>query len=470
MNKLPFVELVDEFECHFCFDINTNSVIQIPDDEIEITKEYCNTGNEQLLQQAPMLCKYVQNGFFSCFHPSEIRHPKTDFIKSYLGGVTEKICLQLTQNCNFKCRYCGFASDNKLNRDASNEKMSIDIAKKAIDFLVSLCKGKDILNVGFYGGEPFLCLDIIENCISYCEKKYPMKTWTFSATTNGSICNDRVVELIDKHNFAVTISLDGPKSLHDKNRRWIYNGEGTFDKVYENYQYIKSHVKDTNKISINSVLDQEENYEEYISFFESHVFDGVKRRQGVIDDIRLARNINESEAYRNSVNKGMLKNYIRLYLYGEHINSYDDADIKDFMELCESFSVRSGLDKIEHHNGPCLPGGERLFVSSSGILYPCEKCSENAEILRIGNIYDGFDYDRIEYLLNIGKLTEEECKHCFAIRHCTCCAQKIDNGDSLSRELKLHLCEIEKRRAKEKIRQYIFYKYFLLQDTDERGR
>ena len=467
MNNLPFVELVDIFDNHFCYDVNTNTILQIPEDEYEVTKNYCNTGDTQLLQQAMVLNEYVQNGFFSSFRPYIIEHSKTNFIKSYLYGVTEKICLQLTKNCNFKCRYCGFATDNKLNRNPSNEVMSFEVAKKAIDILVELCSAKNKLNVGFYGGEPFLQLRLIEDCVNYCESQYPMKEWSFSVTTNGSICNDKVVKLINKHNFTVTMSLDGPQHLHDKNRRWIHNGEGTFEKVYENYQYLRSHINDKGKLRINSVVDQEEDFGEYIDFFETEIFEGIKRTQGVIDDIRLARNTEASEEYMISANKGKLKEYIQTYLKGEDTYSYDDLSNTNYSELFDSFSPRSSLREKEHHNGPCLPGAERLFVSSNGVFYPCEKCSENSEAMKIGSVFEGFDYDKIQDLLNVGKITENECKNCFAIRHCTSCAQKIVDGDELNREMKLYMCEDEKRKVREKIRRYVFANYFLFHNLKE---
>ena len=115
-----------------------------------------------------------------------------------------------------------------------------------------------------------------------------------------------------------------------------------------------------------------------------------------------------------------------------------------------------------------------LFFCGCGKTEGKIEMTEGASIMKEKITYQQITQEEAKRLMETEKdyviidaRTEEECKHCFVIRHCTCCAQKIDNGDSLSREMKLHLCEIEKRRAKEKIRQYIFYKYFLLQDTDE---
>ena len=71
--------------------------------------------------------------------------------------------------------------------------------------------------------------------------------------------------------------------------------------------------------------------------------------------------------------------------------------------------------KRDHHSGPCVPGIQRLFVDVEGNLYPCERVSEASKAVRMGHIDTGFDIDKARALLNIGKLTEKECKQCFVL-------------------------------------------------------
>ena len=59
----------------------------------------------------------------------------------------------------------------------------------------------------------------------------------------------------------------------------------------------------------------------------------------------------------------------------------------------------------------------------------------------IGNVESGFDYKKIIKLLNIGMLTEGECKNCYAIRNCTICSASADDNGILSRNVKLRACE-----------------------------
>lgn len=62
------------------------------------------------------------------------------------------LILQITQDCNFKCRYCSFATDNEYDRHHANNHMDIKTAINAIDFLFQNSKDLHEIGIGFYGG------------------------------------------------------------------------------------------------------------------------------------------------------------------------------------------------------------------------------------------------------------------------------------------------------------------------------
>ena len=64
---------------------------------------------------------------------------------------------------------------------------------------------------------------------------------TFVLTTNGTLLNDEAIHFLVEHNFVVTISLDGPKEVHDRYR--VFRSEeyperrcGSYDIVMNNIQ------------------------------------------------------------------------------------------------------------------------------------------------------------------------------------------------------------------------------------------
>ena len=105
--------------------------------------------------------------------------------------------------------------------------------------------------------------------------------------------------------------------------------------------------------------------------------------------------------------------------------------------------------------GPCVPGGKRLLVDVDGNFFPCERVNEGSPIMKIGNLYDGLYLEKCKELLNICQLNEEDCKNCWALRHCTVCARVCDNNGILSSELKKSICDSVRYDAESKLRLYL---------------
>ncbi len=56
------------------------------------------------------------------------------------------------------------------------------------------------------------------------------KAVDFTLTTNATLLNEEKIAFFDAHRFGLTVSMDGPKAVHDKNRIAV-NGQGTYDLV-----------------------------------------------------------------------------------------------------------------------------------------------------------------------------------------------------------------------------------------------
>ena len=123
-----------------------------------------------------------------------------------------------------------------------------------------------------------------------------------------------------------------------------------------------------------------------------------------------------------------------------------------------------------HHGGPCIAGAQKVFVDADGTYYPCEKVSECSEAMKIGNVDDGFDVDKIWKLVNIGSLTEEECKNCWASRFCYLCALFADDIDTLSKEKKLLFCNQVRESTENQFKDYCLLMEMKFSDMDELDR
>ncbi len=136
--------------------------------------------------------------------------------------------LYVTEQCNLRCEYCFV--------DKKPRRMGAETARKAMDFLLSrnVSGAESTLNIGFFGGEPFLEQDRMEEVIEYGRRYRPNvhKQFEFSATTNGTIATPRVERLLQEHRMRLLISMDGRHGA-SAHRPYV-SGKPSYDTVARN--------------------------------------------------------------------------------------------------------------------------------------------------------------------------------------------------------------------------------------------
>lgn len=90
----------------------------------------------------------------------------------------------------------------------------------------------------------------------------------------------------------------------------------------------------------------------------------------------------------------------------------------------------------------------------NGTFYPCERVSELSEPMKIGSVFEGLNVDKMRKILNIGKISENTCKNCWAYRFCYLCAVQADNITELSAEKKLSNCRKVRFKTEEDFKDY----------------
>ncbi|MBR9838481.1 MAG: quinohemoprotein amine dehydrogenase maturation protein [Rhodobacteraceae bacterium] len=139
------------------------------------------------------------------------------------------IILNVNTGCNLACTYC-YKED--LAIPSKGEKMRFETAKASIELLLKQASGRDRINVVFFGGEPLSNMPLIREVVAYAEPRAAElgKIVDFSLTTNATLLTEEMVDWFNAHRFALTVSMDGPKALHDVNRKTV-GGKGTYDVV-----------------------------------------------------------------------------------------------------------------------------------------------------------------------------------------------------------------------------------------------
>jgi len=160
----------------------------------------------------------------------EERPIKSDLVKA--------LCLHICHDCNLSCKYC-FAGKGKYKGKA--EYMSFDVARRAVDFLISNSGNRKILEMDFFGGEPLMNLDVVKKTVDYAKEqgKKNGKKFLFTLTTNGVLLNEQTAKWLNDEMENVVLSVDGRKEVHDGVRQTV-NGKGSYEVIIEN---IKNFVK-----------------------------------------------------------------------------------------------------------------------------------------------------------------------------------------------------------------------------------
>ena len=132
-----------------------------------------------------------------------------------------------TLRCNQKCVYCHAAS---VPQDAKGYDMDKETASKVVDF-ISQSPSKAI-TIEFQGGEPLLNFAIVQHIVEYAKNlnKTHKKDVRFTIVTNLTLMNQNILNYLIKQEIGICTSFDGPKYVHDKNRKFL-DGRGTYDEV-----------------------------------------------------------------------------------------------------------------------------------------------------------------------------------------------------------------------------------------------
>lgn len=151
------------------------------------------------------------------------------------------IVLNVNTGCNLSCTYC-YKED--LDTPAAGKRMGFDTAVRAIDLLLAESPDRDRYNIVFFGGEPVSNLPLIRQVVDHAEERFARlgARVDFSLTTNATLLTPEIVDWLDAHRFGLTVSMDGPKALHDKNRKTV-GGKGSYDAVAAKAQMLLSRYR-----------------------------------------------------------------------------------------------------------------------------------------------------------------------------------------------------------------------------------
>ncbi len=181
----------------------------------------------------------------------------------------DTILIKVASRCNINCSYCyvynmGDSGWADMPNHISYE--TINAVARALGELTQMQSRP--FAVVLHGGEPLLLgPKRLRHLISVMRSKLPPDT-AFSLQTNGILINDEILDLCSETRTTVSVSIDGPLHIHDKNRVG-HTGQGTYYKVIEGIERLRNHHDSKFLFSgLLAVIDPESDPNEVYDFFK----------------------------------------------------------------------------------------------------------------------------------------------------------------------------------------------------------
>ena len=348
--------------------------------------------------------------------------------------VVKALCLHIAHDCNLACRYC-FAGEGEYKGDRSL--MSLEVGKKALDFLVANSGNRRNLEVDFFGGEPLMNFDVVKELVAYgreLEKTHD-KHFRFTLTTNGVLLRDDVIEFANKEMDNIVLSIDGRKEVHD-HMRPFKNGKGSYDFILDKFK---------------KVAESRNQQKYYVRGTITHYnLDFVK------DVLSLADEGFEQISVEPVVAGPEEPYAIREEDIPQICEGYDELAKEMLKRKKEGRGFNFFHYMIDLSGGPCVykrlsgcgSGTEYLAVTPWGDLYPCHQFVGEEEFC-LGNVDDGIVNTEMRDTFKLCNVyAKEECRNCFAKFYCSggCAANAYHCHQDINKPYEIG-CELQRKRV-----------------------
>ncbi len=367
------------------------------------------------------------------FSDDAYKAPVIDFKKR--KTVVKALCLHVSHDCNLACKYC-FAEEGKYHQ-GMRELMSLEVGRRALDFLVANSGNRRNLEVDFFGGEPLMNFDVVKELVAYgrsLEEEHDKK-FRFTLTTNGVLLNDEILDFANKEMSNLVLSIDGRREIHDKMRPFR-GGQGSYDAIVD---------------KLKKAADSRGQKDYYVR--------GTFTRN----------NLDFSEDVKHLADLGFEQISIEPVVAGPDADySIREEDVPFILEqydmlakeLLERKKNGKGVNffhfMIDLEGGPCVykrlsgcgSGTEYLAVTPKGDLYPCHQFVGN-EAFRMGSVFEGITNTDLQDEFKLCNVySKEKCRECFAKFYCSggCAANAYNFSGDINGAYDIG-CELQKKRV-----------------------
>lgn len=221
----------------------------------------------------------VKNGFLVPTDCDEFANI-TSKLKIEAKGNINYFTIIPTTACNAKCFYC-------YEEGYCKQTMSGTQIDRLVDYICDQIEFEKSFTLDWYGGEPLLCVETIDDIILKLSLKgaFDNREWSSSITTNATLFDDELISHAICHwKLSVAhITIDGNELQHNARKNVSFNGDSAFRatlnaiyKLLKNGVYVnlRVHLDRNNKNSFGEILDDIARFFEFDNFhlFPTYLF------------------------------------------------------------------------------------------------------------------------------------------------------------------------------------------------------
>ena len=348
--------------------------------------------------------------------------------------VVKALCLHIAHDCNLACRYC-FAGEGEYH--GHRALMSLEVGKKALDFLVANSGNRVNLEVDFFGGEPLMNWDVVKGIVEYGRslEEPHNKKFRFTLTTNGVLLNDEIMEFANREMANIVLSIDGRKEIHDKMRPFR-GGQGSYDLIVPKFQ---------------KVAESREQTRYYVRGTFTHNNLDFSRDVLHLADLGFQQISVEPVVAKPTDSYALTEDDLPKLM-----EEYDKLAVEMLRRRREGKPFNFFHFMIDLEGGPCVAkrlsgcgsGTEYLAVTPWGDLYPCHQFVGDEKFL-MGNVEEGVLREDIRDEFKCCNVyAKEKCKNCFAKFYCSggCAANSYNFHGTINDAYDLG-CELQRKRV-----------------------
>ena len=427
-----------------------NSYIYFPDISLFLPEKNLKGRISWFIKDNLDKLKYYENNIFNKNFLGN-----SDFEKQFYN--LHLFTIEITQNCNLRCGYCpytGVEEEYNYTRIHNSSKMHFHTYEKFCKMIIPLLNSnkrtRNFSNIfiGFYGGEPLLEKELLIKMIEYAENYVQPKIKDkiiFVISSNGTLFDVEFVDKIIDKNLFTMLSIDGPESEHDKERKFA-NNKGSFSQILNNLENIKKKYPDfiKERIAIQGVISEKYNYKKISSFFNT--FDVPLSR--LSNYARLERF--DTAIIRKLHNKTswIYSSYINKKKSNKKVNHFEKVLISPNFE--KFFKRSLPFTRKVFDSGLCSPMNFRCFLKPNEKIAICERIGEGFEI---GDVDNGINVDIVKETYKMFWNTiKNKCDQCIARGNCGICFARISDNGVFDKK---NSCEAEKKIFYKSLKDYI---------------